>query len=124
MTMQDYTLSITCDTAGAVTVNGPRAILGKLYAVQVTQGSLASGVDLTISTQNGAASKTLLTITDSTASALYYPRDLVHDAAGSALTGTAGGDRTCPLLDGTPRVVVAQGGDSKIGAVTLYYTDD
>lgn len=120
--MKELTLTITTAAGGTATVNHDAPILGQLYAVQYTAGGLANTADLVISTQNGYGSKTLLTISP-TASTLYYPRDLVHDASGAALVGTSGGDRCLPLLDGIPRVTIAQGGTSVTGQVTLYYYD-
>lgn len=113
----------TTDASGDLTVNGSRAILGRLIAVQAVKGTLDNGADLTISTQGADGSKTLLTITNLAAAALYYPRDLVHTEAGAAMTGTAGGDRTMPLLDGTPRLVIAQGGNAAVGGVVLYFEE-
>ena len=121
--MKERTLTVTSDTTEACTVNDTVAILGKLYAIQWVVGTSANTTDLVISTQGGYAAKTVLTVSPST-SALYYPRDLVHDAAGTALTGTSGGDRCLPLLDGTLRVVSAQQGEDKTGQVCVYYLDD
>jgi len=120
--MKELTLTLTVAADGTATVNGDLPILGRLYAVYYTIGTLADTADLVISTQNGYASKTLLTISPS-ASGLYYPRDLVHDAAGTALTGTSGGDRCLPLMDGYPRVTVAQGGVSMTGQLTMFYLE-
>jgi hypothetical protein len=53
---------------------------------------------------------------------LFYPRDLVHAVAdGAALTGTAGGDRTMPILAGVLKVTVASGGNAKSGKLIIYY---
>jgi hypothetical protein len=59
-----------------------------------------------------------------TADTLYYPRDLVHAVAdGAALTGTSGGDRCAPLVNGSLRFVVASGGNGGVGSVVIYYED-
>lgn len=121
--LHEMRLNATTNGDGAATVNGERPVAGRLYAVQAVKGTLADTADLTISTQGHAASKTLLTLTDVTADGLYYPRDLVHSEAGVALTGTAGGDRELPLCVGIPRLVVAQGGATKTGAVVLFWYD-
>jgi len=117
--MQEITLSVTCDSSGAATVNHTCAVLGRLYAIQWTMGTCASGVDLTISTQGGNASKTLLAVTNLSASALYYPRDTLQTTLGADITDSAG----LIILDGIPRVVVTDGGNKKIGIVTLFYLD-
>ena len=119
--MKRQILQITTNGAQAATVNG-WAVLGKLYAIEYRPGTLDTGAVLTI-TSEADTSKPLLTLTGVGTSALwYYPRDLVHAVAnGAALTGTAGGDRAMPLIHGTPRVVVASGGITMSGSVTLYY---
>jgi hypothetical protein len=118
--LAEITLTLAVNASGDATVNDTKAIFGLLYAIQYTAGTLDAGTDITISTQGGRASKVLLTNSPS-ASALWYPRDLVHDNAGTALTGTSGGDRALPLMDGTLRCVVAQGGISMTGYLTVYY---
>lgn len=124
--MRDITLSITTATGGAATVLGERAVNGKLYAIAYQPGDIATGATITI-TCNGpnASSKPLLTKASAgTANVWFYPRDLVNAVAdGAELTGTAGGDRAEPLLSGVPKVVVASGGDAKVGRVILYYED-
>ena len=122
--MRHVTLSATCNGSGAATVNGTTNILGKLYAILYTPGTIATGATITVTTQ-GAFAKPLLTKASAgTSDTLYYPRDLVHAVAdGSALTGSSGGDRALPLVNGTPRLVVADGGAGGIGSVTLYYED-
>lgn len=121
--LHEMRLNATTNGSGDATVNGEQAVVGRLYAIQVVIGTLAATSDLTISTQGHAASKTLLTLTDVGANGLYYPRDLVHSETGAALTGTSGGDRALPLLIGIPRLVVAQGGDTKAGGVLLFWYD-
>ena len=114
--------AITTNGSGAATVNAVHAILGRLFCIEYRPGTIATGATVTV-TCEGAASKPLLTKANAgTSDSWYYPRDLVHAITdGSALVGTSGGDRELPLLNGTPRVVVASGGATLTGAVTLYY---
>ena len=49
---------------------------------------------------------------------------MVNNNAGTALTGTAGGDRDLPLLVGVPQMAVTSGGNAKTGAAYLYYFED
>lgn len=121
--LHEMRLNATTNGSGDATVNGEQAVVGRLYAIQVVIGTLAATADLTISTQGHTAAKTLSTLTDVGADGLYYPRDLVHSEAGAALTGTSGGDRALSLCVGIPRLVVAQGGDTKTGAVVLFWYD-
>ena len=122
--MKEMILPIECSSGGACTISGTEAIIGKLYAVEYQFGNMDATADLTL-TCEGVAAKPLLTLTDqAAANAWLYPRDLVHAVTnGAALTGTAGGDRCLPLLAGIPKLIVAQGGTSKIGRLILYYED-
>ena len=119
--MQKQILSYTTSAGGAATVTGNVAF-GKLFAVEYQPGSTDTGATITL-TCEGDASKPLLTkATAETSNSWYYPRDLVHAVAdGAALTGTAGGDRTCPILSGALKWVVASGGNAKSGKVIAYY---
>jgi hypothetical protein len=122
--MRHVYLSGTCSAGGALTVNDTKNIMGKLYAILYKPGTLDTGATITLTCQ-GIFAKPLLTKANAgTADTLYYPRDLVHGVAdGAALTGTSGGDRVPPLLDGTLRFVVASGGISMTGGVVIYYED-
>ena len=123
MSLKEIELVGTTDTDQALTVNATHPVKGRLYAIRWVDTSLES-CNAVISTQNHDAAATLLTLTAVNASATYYPRDLVHDATGSALTGTSGGDRNLPLLVGVPRVVIASGGEEKDGGCILFYFED
>jgi hypothetical protein len=50
----------------------------------------------------------------------YYPRALACDAACTALTGTAGGDRVMPVVAGTLQLVIASGGALTSGGCIVY----
>lgn len=126
--MRKQTLSFTTDTAGAATsghgTDGVQtSILGKLYAIKYVPGTTDTGATVTVTCEGNGFSKPLLTKSSAgTSNVLFYPRDLVNAVAdGAALTGTAGGDRTLPLLDGALKVVIASGGSVKIGSVEVYY---
>lgn len=117
--MRAVKLGFTTNSSGAATVVGA-SVAGLLHAVVWEKGTCDNGVDCTCSTVNSAGAATLLTLTDANASAIYYPRHVVHSEVGAALTGTAGGDRTKPLAVGNLKIVIAQGGDTKTGSVTFY----
>lgn len=119
-------LTGTTDGSGALTVNASRSLTGQLYAVEWVVGTFATGVDAVLSEQSriGGVARTLLTLTDANANAIYYPRYLVHGETGTALTGTSGGDRVMAYLMGVPRLVVAQGGDAKTGSCIVWYITD
>jgi len=118
--MKKYKLSVTTDTAGDGTATGPN-ILGRLYAVDYVIGTLDSTTtDITVSTVNADAASNLLVVANVTASKIYYPRTLEHlDSAGSNLT-----THDMPLIAGTIKLTIAQGGDTKTGHVVVFYLDD
>ena len=123
MTFRAVAFKITTNASGAATVNS-HAVLGKLYAIEYQPGTIATGATVTVTcTGPNGSSKPLLTkATAGTSDSWYYPRDLVHAVAdGAALTGSSGGDRCGPILQGIPRVVIASGGDTKTGYLYIYY---
>ena len=123
--LKECILTGTTSTAGAATVNDTKAILGKLYAVEFVDGTLDDGGTSTLTAQNTASgvANTLLTLANplSNADATYYPRAIVHDQTGGALTGTSGGDRGLPLINGVLRLTIASGGSEKTGGCIVYY---
>ena len=121
--LKEAILTGTTSTAGAATINDTKAILGRLYAVEWIDGTLSDGVDAVLTAQNtaSAVAQTLLTLTDANDDDWYYPRDVVHDLAGSALTGTSGGDREKPVINGVLRLVIASGGSEKTGGCIVYF---
>ena len=125
--MKNVMLKLVTGAAdGAATTVSPSAVFGKLYAIEYQPGTIATGATLTVScTGNNAASKPLLTkATAGTSNSWYYPRDLVHAVAdGAALTGTDGGDRDKPVLNGVLKAVIASGGNSATGYCIVYYED-
>ena len=125
--LKELKLYGTTNASGALTVNASTPVFGLLYAVEWIDGTLDDGGTSTISCQNTASgvANTLLTLANplSDADAWFYPRVLVHDATGGALTGTAGGDRTMPIMNGVPRLVIASGGNAKSGGCILHYLE-
>ena len=115
---------------GTASTLAEHAILGELCAVEYHPGTIATGATLTITCQGNnltgtVAEKPILTkATAGTSISWYYPRDLVHAVAdGAALTGTDGGDREKPVLNGVIKATIASGGNSKLGYVIVYYED-
>jgi hypothetical protein len=121
--MKRQILNITTTALGAATVNGS-AVLGKLFAIEYRPGTLDTDAILVITAESDTSKPLLSLDSVGTSALLYYPRDLVHAVAnGAALTGAAGGDRALPVLNGTPRVVVTDGGDTGVGSVVIYYLE-
>ncbi len=119
----DVRLDVTTDTNGDGSLVASRALVGRLYAVDLIDGTYDDGVDATLScinTPSGVA-RDLLVIANYNTDQTLYPRTLLHgDSNGAALTGTAGGDRDMPLVNGTLKLVIAQGGNTKTGGVIAY----
>jgi hypothetical protein len=110
-------LSFTTDTGGAATtLFEDNDIFGLLYAVQLIDGDLADGVDVTLTAEQGDLSIPLLAKVDFNTDQMVYPRVLeALNTDGTALT-----THCMPIVIGQPKVVIAQGGESKSGAVVLY----
>jgi hypothetical protein len=112
-------LKFTTDGSGNATVQGSESALGLLYAVQLIDGDLADGVDITLTCEQGDLSIPLLTMADFNTDRMVYPR--VAEASnvdGSALTTTA-----MPVFNGYPKAVISQGGAAKSGGCILYVVD-
>jgi hypothetical protein len=120
--MKKILLTYTCSAGGDATATG-ESVLGKLYAIEYQPGTTATGATITFTCENGVYSKPLLTKASAgTSNTMFYPRDLQHAVAdGAALTGTAGGDRALPLMSGSPKLVVASGGNATSGKAIIYY---
>jgi len=118
--MKKMRLYGTAAADGSLTVNGERSISGLLVAVKYLDTSFAVGADIVISCQGADGVNTnLLTITNGDASAIYYPRVAAHTIAGVAETPVD----QYQLLEGTPRMVVAAGGNGGVGGVILYWLE-
>ncbi len=119
--MKIYKLPVTTDTAGAGTaladITSP--VFGVVYAVQLVDGTFDDGVDVTVTIEQGDLSIPVLVKADWNTDQMVYPRVLQSlNTDGTALT-----THTMPLAVGQPKVVIAQGGESKSGAVVLYIAD-
>ena len=122
--MRRLSVSLTTATDGTGT-SYSAAVYGKLYAVKYKPGSLDTGADITITCEDDGNSKTILTLTDAGTSAIWrYPRDLVHDTSGAALTGTSGGDRALPICHGRFKIVIAQGGGATTDGKIVFHVDE
>ena len=120
--MKSINLNLTTAADGSATATSPEWALGELVAVVYKPGNLDTGATVAVTCEGPVTKPVLTKASAGTANTVYYPRDLVHAVAdGAALTGTAGGDRTAPILDGKIKVVIASGGNVKSGSVLLYY---
>jgi hypothetical protein len=119
--------NLTTDSGGAATAGQSTStvqstILGRLVAIKYVPGTIDTGATVTVTCYSNGDSKPLLTKASAgTSTTWFYPRDLVHGVSdGAALTGTAGGDRTMPILDGQIKVVIASGGNTTSGSLVVY----
>ena len=107
---------------GSATVLSESAYVGRLFAVAWVDGDLVDGIDavLSVTQTDGGVDYTLLTLTNADNDSMYYPRVIVHSEAGAALTGTSGGDRAMPIVNGRLKLVITDGGASKTGGAIVY----
>lgn len=116
--MRSVRINLTTDASGDVTAYGDSAV-GLLYAVQLVDGTLDDGVDITLTCENADLAIPLLVSADWNTDKMVYPRVLQNlNTDGTALT-----THTMPLVFGRVKAVVAQGGNAKTGAVILYVQD-
>ena len=117
--IKDVKFTFTTDASGDVTANpdfwpGPCRLLSVMY----DYGDAATGADFTFSFDRYDVVETVLTITNAgIADIVWYPRRVVQGNTGTNLTGTAGGDVEPYIILGRPKLVVAQGGNAKTGAI-------
>jgi len=117
--MKIIELTGTTDASGDLTVSASKAYQGYLEKVLVVYVDGATGADLTL-TEEGPISESILSITDvGTSSVALYPRLLAQKSDGT--NHTVIGKRT--LITGKPKLVVAQGGDTKVFRLLLYLSD-
>ncbi len=124
MQIIDINLIGETNSSGVATITSTQTVKGFLYKVKWVDGDLVDAVTsiLSVTETPEGVDETLLTLSNPNANAdkNYYPRDVVHSATGSALTGTAGGDRIEPLVVGKLKLTIAAGGDSKTGGCVVY----
>lgn len=130
--MKKQYFPITTSAGGAATVyaDGKAAlnqpILGELCGIAYIAGTIDTGATVTLTSESGTAGTHTLwsKATIGTSNLFIHPRELAHNPAdGAALTGTAGGDRVEPIIDGSLKVVVSAGGNATSGGVIVYYED-
>lgn len=128
--LRSQVLTLLTNGGGAATVPAEVSLPGrKIHAVEFVLGTLTSGAATVTLTDVGDAAvggvtKTLLTLTNPAANAVYYPRTVVHDAAGAALTVTTGSDRHPQfVITGKLTATVSGGGATKTGYFIVWYEE-
>jgi len=115
--LNEYTATIVTAADGSATVYLGSSIRGQIVALKYAPGTIATGAGLTIT---GASSgvPVLTKAAAGTATVWYYPMaaaNKVADGAASTLT-----EVSVWLLKERLKVVVASGGDTKTGTITLW----
>ena len=124
MRLVEYLLNQTSDTSGDSVDVFEAPIFGRLCGVAVVDGDLANDFDITLTYVNsGIGTITLLTLTDLSADAMYYPREQVCGNTGAGLDYNDESDEPVaepPIIAGYVTSTLADGGATKTGAVILY----
>jgi hypothetical protein len=116
--MRRIALNVTTNSSGDGSTTGG-STLGVLYAVQLVDGTFDDGVDITLTAEQGDLSVPLLVKADFNTDSIYYPRVLeAGNTDGAALTTYA-----LPIVVGSPKALVAAGGNVKSGTFILYVID-
>jgi hypothetical protein len=112
------TVSLTTAADGSATGYTP-VVNGRVLSLIYTKTDFANGVDFVASLE--ATGEVIWTGTDVNASAVIYPRVPVHDEAGVVATsdGTRKLRDSVVAVNDRVKIVVASGGDTKTGTVTV-----
>lgn len=123
MAVRRYVVTATTDASGDVTAYSPY-LSGFLHQIQYVKTDYADGVDFTITTETTA--QTLWTESNVNAAATRAPRQARHSTAGVAELYASGGTAVTDRIGiGRERIkiVVAQGGNAKVGAFHITMDD-
>lgn len=112
-----HVVSLTTDASGDVTGYTP-VVTGPIRTIRYVKTDFADGVDFTVTLESTGES--VWAESDVNASATRAPRQATHSIAGAASLYAAGGtavtDQIVAVRDRV-KIVVAQGGNVKTGAV-------
>lgn len=125
MTVHKMDIAIVTDGDGAADIDSPHEVNGRILALLFTLGTLSSGAaDVTV--KLGTTLQTLWAKTNANANATVRPRAQIHGSDGVALVLNDSDD---PYVDHYPaasepiNIVVAQGGASKTGSLTVLWDE-
>lgn len=117
--MKRIKIPVTTATDGSATAYGP-AVNGTVYAIQLEDGDLADGVDVTVTAENAEGSIPLLAQLNFNTDQMQYPRVLQT----LNTDGTALATHCEPVAFGRLKVVIASGGAVKSGSVSIYLREN
>lgn len=111
-------VSLTTDSNGDATGYTNR-VTGRILGIVYAKTDFANGVDFTITLDT--TGQAILTLTNQNSGAAFYPRVPVHDEAGAGATldGTRAMRDCVVAADDRVKIVVAQGGNTKTGTVSV-----
>lgn len=113
--MRRVILTITTNSGGDGSAQSD-AQFGLLYAVEEIVGTFSAGVDLTLTSEQGDLSIPLLTHANFNTTQIVYPRVLEN----LNTDGTQLSTHTMPLVAGSVKAVIAQGGNAHTGTIIAY----
>lgn len=116
--MRAVRLTATTNAGGAATVTGEK-VYGRVYAVQLVDGTFDDGVDITLTCESPDLSIPILTKADFNTDQMVYPRV----ACALNTDGTALTVYDMPLASGDLKAVIAQGGNAKSGSIIVHLLD-
>lgn len=115
--LNEYTATITTDGSGDATVYLGSEIRGRILAIKYEPGTLDNGADLAFTGET--SEQPVLTKANAGGSDVWYyplaPANKMADGSASSLT-----EVELWLYKERLKLVVAQGGDTKEGTVTLW----
>lgn len=116
--MRKFKVTVTTDGSGDATAYSPR-VAGKVVAISYVKPGAASytdGVDFTVTSE--ATGETIWAQANVNATTHVKPRAATHTTAGVAATldGTVAALDAVALANDRIKIVVAQGGATKVGA--------
>ncbi len=126
MKLEEIRLVGDTDSSGNATIKSEQSVFGFIDKLIWVEDELANNADGVLSVINPSSGvvETLFTFTDVNADTPFYPRTLVHGLTKTALTGTAGGDRTRLLVSGDLQLVISNGGSTNNGGCIAYVLEN
>lgn len=118
--MRRITVEITTAADGSATAFSPR-VSGKVHSLRYAKTDFADGVDFAVTTE--VTGETIWSENNVNASASRAPRVATHGTDGAASLYAAGGtpvQTPIAIANDRIKVVVAQGGNAKKGAVHFF----
>lgn len=117
--IQEYSVAIVCSAAGAAEVYLGDCIRGTVQAIKYTAGTLDAGTDIVVT---GETTKVAILTDSPAASEWFYPRAKSNGVADGVADATS--TELIWLYKERAKVVVAQGGDSTAGSITIYVDEE